>query len=552
MLIVNHLTKSYGADLILKDVSFSVGEKDHLAIIGNNGAGKTTLLKAIAGTLDCEGTIELVGGFNHIGWLKQEVEDEFLDDTVFDFIERGRNLRAVNRKIDEAYEELAQSKLTPKEEKILYNKIEELQNRFDQNGGYTIEADIIKLAKGCGVEDLLDFKLRELSGGQKSKVAFAQLLYSNPDVLLLDEPTNHLDKATKDWIMDYIKNYKGAVISVSHDEEYLKKTANKILMIDDRTREAELFANNYTEFLDIIKLRDEYLLKAFKNQMKKIEKVEAFIQSLEGTSGKKKKQAKSREKMLEKMKADMVIVPKKSKVAKISFDLEKGTDKSPLSVSDLFFSYDGERDVIRNISFSLYPNERFIVVGQNGAGKTTLLKLINGLLKPRKGSINIWNKATIGYYAQEQENISDYNSVLEEVMTPEYTEKQIRSVLGRFNFSGNKVFQKVKTLSPGERSRLSLLKLGMKKPNLMLLDEPTNHLDLPTKKILADALRDYKGTILIVSHDLDFLNDFNIDHMLILPSGKIQSYDRNIVSRFHQEELLLKKKLNDATKSKRG
>ena len=552
MLIVNHLTKSYGADLILKDVSFSVGEKDHLAIIGNNGAGKTTLLKAIAGTLDCEGTIELVGGFNHIGWLKQEVEDEFLDDTVFDFIERGRNLRAVNRKIDEAYEELAQSKLTPKEEKILYNKIEELQNRFDQNGGYTIEADIIKLAKGCGVEDLLDFKLRELSGGQKSKVAFAQLLYSNPDVLLLDEPTNHLDKATKDWIMDYIKNYKGAVISVSHDEEYLKKTANKILMIDDRTREAELFANNYTEFLDIIKLRDEYLLKAFKNQMKKIEKVEAFIQSLEGTSGKKKKQAKSREKMLEKMKADMVIVPKKSKVAKISFDLEKGTDKSPLSVSDLFFSYDGERDVIRNISFSLYPNERFIVVGQNGAGKTTLLKLINGLLKPRKGSINIWNKATIGYYAQEQENISDYNSVLEEVMTPEYTEKQIRSVLGRFNFSGNKVFQKVKTLSPGERSRLSLLKLCMKKPNLMLLDEPTNHLDLPTKKILADALRDYKGTILIVSHDLDFLNDFNIDHMLILPSGKIQSYDRNIVSRFHQEELLLKKKLNDATKSKRG
>lgn len=552
MLIVNNLTKYYGADLILKDVCFSVGEKDHLAIIGNNGAGKTTLLKAIAGILDCEGSIELVGGFKHIGWLKQEVDEQFLDDNVFDFIEKGRNLKVVNTKIDEAYAELAKGNLTPKEQKILYNKIEELQNRFEHNGGYTIEADIVKLAKGCGVDDLLNFKLRELSGGQKSRVAFAQLLYSDPDVLLLDEPTNHLDKATKDWIMDYIKNYRGAVISVSHDEEYLKKTANKILMIDDRTRKAELFTNNYTEFLDIIKLRDEYLLKAFKNQMKKIEKVEAFIQSLEGTSGKKKKQAKSREKMLEKMKANVVAVPKKSKVAKISFDLDEKTDRSPLSVSDLFFSYDGERDVIRNISFSLYPNERFIIVGQNGAGKTTLLKLINGLLKPRKGSINIWNKATIGYYAQEQENISDYNSVLDEVTTPEYTEKQIRSVLGRFNFSGDKVFQKVKTLSPGERSRLALLKLCMKKPNLMLLDEPTNHLDLPTKKILADALKDYQGTILMVSHDLDFLSDFKIDQMLILPSGRIQSYDRDIVNRYHQEELLLKKKLNDVKKSKRS
>ena len=173
-------------------------------------------------------------------------------------------------------------------------------------------------------------------------------------------------------------------------------------------------------------------------------------------------------------------------------------------------------------------------------------------MKPRKGSINIWNKATIGYYAQEQENISDYNSVLDEVTTPEYTEKQIRSVLGRFNFSGDKVFQKVKTLSPGERSRLALLKLCMKKPNLMLLDEPTNHLDLPTKKILADALKDYQGTILMVSHDLDFLSDFKIDQMLILPSGRIQSYDRDIVNRYHQEELLLKKKLNDVKKSKRS
>lgn len=540
MLIVNKLTKYYGAELILKDLSFSIGEKDHLAIVGNNGAGKTTLLKAIANETDHEGNIELVGGFKNISWLKQEIDEKFLEDTVFEFIEKGRNLKSIENKINQAYLSLSRPDISEKEEKNLYSKIEELQNIFEQNGGYTIETDITKLAKGCSIDNMLNYKLKELSGGQKSRVAFAQLIYSNPDVLLLDEPTNHLDKATKDWIINYISNYKGAVISVSHDEEYLKKTANKILMINDKTRTGEFFANTYDEFLDIIKLRDEYFLKTFRNQMKKIEKVEAFIQKLEGASGKRKKQAQSREKMLEKMKADVVIVPQKSQKAKISFDVETHTEKSPLSISGLFFSY-GNHAVLKNIDFSVYPNERFIIVGKNGAGKTTLLKLIDGLLKPQKGNINIWNKATIGYYAQEQENISNFNKIIDEVMCPQYTEKQIRSILGRFNFSGDKVFQEVSTLSPGERSRLALLKLCMKKPNLMLLDEPTNHLDLVTKKILADALKDYQGTILMVSHDLDFLNDFKIDRMLMLPSGRIQAYDKEIVNRYHQEELVLKK-----------
>ncbi|MBQ8672244.1 MAG: ABC-F family ATP-binding cassette domain-containing protein [Alphaproteobacteria bacterium] len=540
MLIVNKLTKYYGADLVLKDISFSIGERDHLAIIGNNGAGKTTLLKAISGETDHEGNIELVGGFKNIGWLKQEIDEKFLEDTVFDFIEKGRNLKCIEDKINQTYISLSRPDISEKEEKILYGKIEELQNIFEQKGGYTIETDITKLAIGCGVNDILNYKLKELSGGQKSRVAFTQLLYSNPDVLLLDEPTNHLDKATKDWIMDYINNYRGAVISVSHDEEYLRATANKILMIDDKTRTGELFTNTYDEFLDIIRLRDEYFLKTFRNQMKKIEKVEAFIQKMEGTSGKRKKQAQSREKMLEKMKAEMIIAPQKSKKANISFDVETSTEKSPLSVSGLFFSY-GSHTVLKNIDFSVYPNERFIIVGKNGAGKTTLLKLLNGLLKPQKGNINIWSKAIIGYYAQEQENILNFNRVIDEVMCPQYTEKQIRSILGRFNFSGDKVFQEVKTLSPGERSRLALLKLCMKKPNLMLLDEPTNHLDLVTKKILADALKDYQGTILMVSHDLEFLGDFKIDRMLMLPSGRIQAYDKDIVNRYYQEELMLKK-----------
>lgn len=429
--------------------------------------------------------------------------------------------------------------LSPDEQKLIYEKIEQLERTFTSLNGYEAEALIFSLAKGLNLpQQIKTIKLRELSGGQKAKVAFAQLLYAEPDVLLLDEPTNHLDPSAKDWIIDYISSYKGAVISISHDEEYLTKIPNKILMINDKTRTSEFFTNNYSEFLDIVKLRDEYLLKTFRNQLKKIEKVENFIQRLEGTSGKKKKQAKSREKMLIKMKSDLVDVPQKSKDALISFDLENELAKSPLTISNLSFSYTSEHPILKNIDLSLLPEERFIIIGKNGAGKTTLLKLIAGILKPQKGNINITNKTIIGYYAQEHENISNMGTVLDEAKNISYTEKETRKLLGRFKFSGDKVFQSVSTLSPGERSRLALLKLCMRRPNLMLLDEPTNHLDISTKRILAGALKKYKGTILMVSHDLEFLKEFGINRMLLLPQGKVLDYNENIIKKYRQLELI--------------
>ena len=282
------------------------------------------------------------------------------------------------------------------------------------------------------------------------------------------------------------------------------------------------------------------LISCFKcyNSDRRGEKVENFIQRLEGTSGKKKKQAKSREKMLIKMKSDLVDVPQKSKDALISFDLENELAKSPLTISNLSFSYTSEHPILKNIDLSLLPEERFIIIGKNGAGKTTLLKLIAGILKPQKGNINITNKTIIGYYAQEHENISNMGTVLDEAKNISYTEKETRKLLGRFKFSGDKVFQSVSTLSPGERSRLALLKLCMRRPNLMLLDEPTNHLDISTKRILAGALKKYKGTILMVSHDLEFLKEFGINRMLLLPQGKVLDYNENIIKKYRQLELI--------------
>ena len=296
MLIVNNLCKSYGADVILNNLSFSVGEKDHMAIVGNNGVGKTTLLKCIAHKIDYDGEIELVAGFKKIGLLKQEISEEYEEYTVYDFIEKGRGTVAIEKKLNELYLKLGDLE-EGKERNNLLDKIENLQNDFQALDGYNNQAILYKIAKGCGIdESLLDHKISELSGGQKSRIAFAQLLYSNPDVLLLDEPTNHLDPETKDWIIDYINSYKGAVLTVSHDEDFLRRVATKILMIDEKKRTGSVFSNSYDEFLKIIEARDEYLYKAFKNQMKKINQIETFIQSMAGKSNKQKRQAQSREK----------------------------------------------------------------------------------------------------------------------------------------------------------------------------------------------------------------------------------------------------------------
>ncbi len=536
MLIVDNVSKYFGADLIFKDVSFSVGEKDHLVICGNNGAGKTTLLKIIAGEVDFDGKISLVAGFKNIGWLKQVIDDKYLDLSVLDFIQKGRNLNEIESQITQCYNELASQSLSSEDEKKLYDLIENLQAKFDSLGGYNAQNDLYKIIKGCAIDDdLLNMKMGELSGGQKSRVAFAEVLYSAPDVLLLDEPTNHLDMQTKDWILNYIINYKGAVISISHDEEYLNAVSNKVLFIDDRTKTAELFAMSYSQFLDVIKLRDDYLAKTLKSQMKKINEMEAWVRSMKGRSANLEQKVLTREKMIQKLKDNLVEPPKKSKEANISFNVKNVIDKSPLSVSDLTFSYDTKR-LIHKLNFSLYPDERFIIVGKNGVGKTTLLKLIAGILKPLNGKINLASKTILAYYAQEQENLNLNNTIIEEVNSNEYTEKQLRALLGNFKFSGDKVFQIIGTLSPGERSRLSLLKLCMKKPNLMLLDEPTNHLDIQTKRILASALLDYKGTILMVSHDWEFLKEFNVSRMLLLPSGRVLDFDENVVKRYDVDD----------------
>ncbi len=542
MLIVKNLSKSYADHLIFKDVNFSVSDGDKIAVTGLNGAGKSTLIKIIANNLHYnDGDIEFIPSNQHIGWMPQTIDElEIPDDiSVYDFLYSGRPVKELATKINDLY-----LKLSKDSSDYLIEELEKSQNQFEYYGGYTADIDLEKLIANFKIpKNILNKKMIELSGGQKSKLSFLRTLYSAPSFLILDEPTNHLDKETKDWVIDYLKNLKISVLFVSHDEDFLNKLANKILYIDNQTKSTNIYNCSYQKFLSQVEENNLHLEKQLKNQSLKIEHLQKFIDTQKGKSGKMKRQAQSKEKLLDKMKENMLEPPKKQKEIKIDLKVEKQETQNPIEVHSVNFGYTQDKPVIKNAEFEIEPNERFIIIGANGAGKSTMLKLMAGLLKSDKGSIKVGNKTKIGYYEQEHSNIDEKLSILDAVSSVNYNDSQIRTILGSFNFKGDKVFQEVKTLSPGERSRLEIARLCIAQNNLLLLDEPTNHLDIPTKKIMAKALTNYGGTLVIVSHDLPFLEDLQISRMLMLPSCKIRFYDKEIIKKYMDMELKKENKM---------
>lgn len=389
-----------------------------------------------------------------------------------------------------------------------------------------------------GVEkENLNKKLGELSGGQKSKISFIRTLYARPDILFLDEPTNHLDAASRDWMMNYLIKTNATVVFISHDEEFLNKVADNVLYMDAVSRNGILYSFGYSKFLKTLAETNKSLEIQLQKQMEEINRIQKFIDAQRGKSGKIKRQAQSREKLLEKKKRNLVEVHREKKAITMDLQPNRQEDIIPISVDKLNFSYDGSKQVIKNLSFSLNRGEKFIVVGENGAGKSTLLKLIYGILKLDSGKISIGKKTDLGYYAQEYETLNPLSSVFDDVScVSNLSGAKIRSAMNQFNFMDDKLKQKISTLSPGERSRLELAKLCISGANTLLLDEPTNHLDVATKKVMAESLDSYGGTLLIVSHDLEFLRHLNIDRMLMLPSGRLQFYDESIVKRYMDKE----------------
>lgn len=527
---IKNLSMSFGNQELFSDVNIQIDENQKVGVIGLNGAGKTTLFKIIMGKeYPDKGKITFKNNAR-VEWLPQVIEDdlESLDINVLEYLMSARPIDKLNNQLQDCYERLGNASL--KEQKDIFNEIDKIQKRLIYWDQYNADGILLKIIDGMNIDDsLLDKKIHELSGGQKSKIAFAKLLYSKPEVMLLDEPTNHLDKDTKDYVINYLKSYNGSVYIISHDIDFLNKVVNKILYLDKITKKFELYDGNYDKFIKLHTEHEKALERQMKLQQQEENKLREIVLHYSNSSGNRKKMAQDREKKLEKLLSNKIEIGPKDKKAKIDISINRESSKIPLVVERISFSYDKNKPIIKDLSFSLSRGEKFLIVGKNGVGKSTLLKLIINQLQVDKGRIVIGNKTDIGYYAQEHELLEDDKTIMDNFSEYKLSNEKLRNHLGRFLFNNDEVFKKVKVLSPGEKSRVALAKLSLSGANFLILDEPTNHLDPTTQKIIAETFRDFKGTMLVVSHNPEFVDNLGIERVLELPKGKISFYDKDYV-----------------------
>ena len=529
-----NLNLAFGTEVIYDDAEFYIGDNDKTGIVGVNGAGKTTLFRVLLGEQPLDGGKIHIGSAR-LGYLPQEIGFADKQKTVWDYLFDARPVRETEARLSELYDELAIADESQHDE--LLREVSILQSRLDEYDAYNAENTLLELIYDMSIEnELLGMKLGELSGGQKSKIAFAHVLFSNPQILLLDEPTNHLDASTKDFVTSYLKSYKGSVLIISHDAEFLNAVVNKILFVSKVTHKTSVYDGNYTAFKR--KYAQEQLLKELRitQQEQEIKKLSDFVQrarQASRTNHNLKRMGQDREVKLAKAIAALEKRDREYKHVKIKLEPKTQSGKIPLEVKNLAFRYDGKQNLYDDLSFMLNANERFLIVGENGVGKSTLLKLIMGILQPKSGEIKFSQKTEIAYYAQELELLDLDKTVLQNTDADGYTELQLRNILGNFLFQGDAVFKKVSTLSPGEKARVSLCKLLLARANLLILDEPTNHLDPDTQAIIGENFRDYTGTILLVSHNADFAEQIGITRMLVLPDGKIVDYSKELLAYYY-------------------
>ncbi len=507
LLQVNNVSKYFGSDIILSNIKLEVQTNDRVAIVGRNGAGKSTLLKIIAGEISYDGGELIKPKDVTIGYLAQNsglqsdrsIWEEYY--SVFShLVEMQDNMRKLEHKMTQ---EDVYSNQTVYDK--IVNEYDHLQFTFKENGGYQFEADIRSIISGLGFsnEDY-NTKISSLSGGQKTRLALGKLLLTKPDLLILDEPTNHLDIDTLSWLERYLQSYPGAVLIVSHDRYFLDQVVNIVYEISNHKHQR--YVGNYSKHLELKAAQYEQDLKQFEKQQEQIAKLEDFVQRNIARASTTKR-AQSRRKQLDRMiRVDKPQGDESS--ANFSFTIEKQSGNDVLNVKDLYIGYDRVPTIDQPMQFVLNRGDSVALVGPNGVGKSTLLKTIIGDLEKLQGSIDFGANVFIGYYDQEQAKLTSNKRVLDELWDeyPLKPEQDIRTILGNFLFSGDDVSKNVSSLSGGEKARLALAKLMMKKANFLILDEPTNHLDLDSKEVLENALLDYPGTILFVSHDRYFMN----------------------------------------------
>lgn len=525
MLQANHIHLAYGPRLILDDISFTVAPGEKAGLIGVNGAGKSSLLKIIAGVLEADrGNVMRPRSF---GYLSQDIAHETPiaeGSTVRDFMFSSTGLdQAIQN-----YEDLSlkMSGLANGNLETLLEHFALAQEALERLGYYEADARCEELIAGLNIGGVtLDRSVSTLSGGQKTKLALARLLYQAPELLLLDEPTNFLDVEATGWLMEFLQDYSGALLIISHDLDLLDRSINKVLRLNEFTHKLEEYRGTYSNYLTVTGDALALMERTKKLQEREIERLRKTSQRLRGYGATRVKQRIAVDKRIALLEESKPQLPQNSRHIKIDFPVRQPSERTVIIADELSKSY-GEREIFRNISFEIERGQRLVIVGLNGAGKTTLLRTLLGLTSLNAGEVVIGDRVRLGYYAQENEGLDYENTVLNEANALLPTDsKRVRSILGRFLFNGERVFQKIGTLSGGEKTRLALAKMVLDGPNLLVLDEPTTHLDVMSRNIIGEALGNYNGTIVAVTHDLEFVRHLKPDTLLLMPEGRILPYE---------------------------
>lgn len=502
----NNVYKQYTGEYILKNVTFSINDGDKIGMIGLNGAGKSSIIKIILGQENHDGSIEninekgsvFVNPNMKIGYLSQIHKFDSENNSVY---EELISVFSEQRNILHDIEKISLRMAIEENVDNLMEEYNSLNEKYEAMDGYNMEYKIKQVMQGLELNDFKESQIKSLSGGEKTRVTLAKLLLEEPDLLILDEPTNHLDILSIEWLEEYLKKYGKSFLLVSHDRIFLDSVCNKIYELE--RGKVEQYNGNFSDFVIQKELILKGEIKRFEKETEKIKKMEEYITRFK--AGIKAKQARGRQKILDRLNRmdDPVFNPNRMK---LKFDISSSSADRVLSVKNLSKSFDGKK-VLNNISFDMYKGDKVGIIGKNGIGKSTLLKILMGIKNQDDGEFKFGERVKLGYYDQDHQNLFPENNILQEINTSlNYTEEYLRSKAASFLFVGDDVLKPVSKLSGGEKVRLSLLKLSEQKGNLLLLDEPTNHLDIYSIEVLEDALIDYEGSLLLVSHNRHFIN----------------------------------------------
>ncbi len=511
---------------LVRDARFTVQAGDKMGLVGRNGAGKTTLMRTLAGERSpVAGVIHSVG---RVGYLSQESELPALerrDLSAFERILAARDIGALLRRIEERRQAIERA--TGSERDRLIRQHARLRDEFETRGGYAAEAEARATAAALGIRnEELGQPVATMSGGQRRRVELARILFAETDTLLLDEPTNHLDLDAKAWLMDYLSAYRGGLLVVSHDLPLLDESITSVLALDGG--QVEMYRGNYSFYLEERERRRRQRERERRQQEERIAQLEATVRRFKGTTEKMAKRAKAMQTRADKMKANVTQIGPRDRRVAVRFPQPPPSGKTPLEATGLAKAF-GENLVFVDVDVVVDRGERVLIMGLNGAGKTTLLRILAGITSPDLGEVSLGHNVSLGYYAQEHESIRAGMSVLDHLRAvSDQPDQVLRSVLGHFLLA-DKVAQDAGTLSGGEKTKTALAQLVVSRPNVLLLDEPTNNLDPQAKEALLGALHSYTGTIVLVSHDTEFVADLVPDRAIMMPEGESHYFDETML-----------------------